>query len=193
MEKDLAVGPGESGLAAVLFDSPDLVNRFSSSNGAYIEMQGKIGYDTVPAFGIDAYKYYGGLIKELNKVIYGDPTSPDTYPGWRAAGTDIDIKESIIKRIYISLSVRVRTGIAFSDVRESIKAAVAGYVNNLDVGQSVALSKVIEAASKVNGVSSVVVTSPTYNVSSDSIKVGAQESALIVDPTFDVTVSILGT
>lgn len=188
----LAIGPGDGGLANVIVDSPNLMNRFSSSNAAYVEVQSKLGYDTVPAFGIDAYKSYGGLIKALNRVIYGDPTSPAEYPGVRAAGTSIDIREAIIKRIYISLSVRVRTGISFSDIRESIKSSVAGYVNNLNTGEQVALSKVVEAASKVNGVSSVVITSPTYDSSADQIPVGAQEKAKIVDPTFDVTVSILG-
>ena len=91
------------------------------------------------------------------------------------------------------MSVRVRTGISFSDIRESIKAAVAGYVNNLDTGEQVALSKVVEAASKVNGVSSVVITFPEYDIATDLIPVGAQEKASIIDPTFDVTVAILGT
>lgn len=189
----LAIGPGDSGLANVIVDSPNLMNRFSSSNAAYIEVQGKLGYDTVPSFGIDAYKSYGGLIKSLNRVIYGDPTSPAEYPGVRAAGTSIDIREAIIKRIYIALSVRVRTGISFNDIRESIKASVAGYVNNLGTGEQVALSKVVEAASKVNGVSSVVITSPAYNSGADRISIGAQEKPKIVDPSFDVTVSILST
>jgi len=188
----LAVGPAETGLANIIVDSPNLLNRFSSSNAAFIEAQGKIGYDTVPAFGIDAYKSFGGLIKALNRVIYGDPTSPAEFPGTRAAGTDIGIREAIIKRIKVSLGVRVRTGISFSDIRESIKAAVAGYVNNLGVGEQVAMSKILEAASKVGGVASVVITSPDYNVSADQIAVGAQERAQIIDPSFDVTISILG-
>ena len=189
----LAIGPGETGLANVIVDTPNLVNKISSSNAAFIEIQGKLGYDTVPAFGIDAYKHFGGLIKELNRVIYGDPTSPVEYPGVRAAGTSIGIREAIIKRIEIALSVRVRTGISFSDIRESIKAAVAGYVNNLGTGEQVALSKVVEAASKVNGVSSVVITFPDYDVATDQIAVGAQEKASIVNPTLDVTISIIDT
>jgi hypothetical protein len=188
-----AVGPSSASLATVAFDSPELMNKVSSSNGAFIEVQGKINYDTIPAFGIDAYKKYGGLLKELNRIIYGDPTSPVEYPGWRAAGTNIDIKESVIKRIYISLSIRVRTGLPFSQVREAVKASVAGYVRGLSVGESVALSKVVEAASKVNGVSSVVVTYPEYTSAMDQIQVSGQEKALIVNPTYDVTVSILST
>lgn len=192
-KKVFAVGPSSASLATVAFDSPELMNKVSSSNGAFIEVQGKINYDTIPAFGIDAYKKYGGLLKELNRIIYGDPTSPVEYPGWRAAGTNIDIRESVIKRIYISLSIRVRTGLPFSQVREAVKASVAGYVRGLSVGESVALSKVVEAASKVNGVSSVVVTYPEYTSAMDQIQVSGQEKALIVNPTYDVTVSILST
>lgn len=188
-----SVGPGASGLATVVVDSPDLINRITSSNAGFIEVQGKLTYDTVPSFGVDAYKHYRGLIEQLNKVIYGDPTDPINFEGIRAAGTDIDIKAAIIRRVILSISIRVRTGIPFSEVRESVKAAAAGYVNNLGTGEQVALSKVVEAVSKVNGVSSVVIAFPTYNSVEDQIAISPQEKALIQDPTNDVTVSILGT
>jgi hypothetical protein len=188
-----SIGPGASNLATIVVDSPNLMNRISSSNAAFIVSQGKVAYDTVPAFGIDAYKHYRGLIEQLNKVIYGDPTDPINFEGIRAAGTDIDIKAAIIRRVTLAISIRVRTGIPFSEVREAVKAAAAGYVNNLGTGDQVALSKVVEAVSKVNGVASVVITFPTYNSVEDQIPISPQEKALIIDPTNDVTVSILGT
>jgi hypothetical protein len=190
-KKILAAGPGSATTQSLVFDTPNLTGRFTSSNGAYVEAIGKLGYDTQAAFGIDAYKNYEGLVKAVNKVIYGDPTNPSQYPGVRAAGTSIDISPPLIRRITISLAVRLKTGIPFSSVRENIKAAAAGYVNSLGVGESVPLSKVIESVSKVQGITSVVITYPTYTSSADRIAVANNEKALVLDPTNDITVSVL--
>jgi uncharacterized phage protein gp47/JayE len=153
---------------------------------------GKMEMTTDPQYGLDAYKYFQGLIAAINKVVYGDPTSPITNPGVAAAGADIDIQASLIKRILLDLSVRVKTGIPFSAIRESIKAAAAGYVNSLTPGEYVAFSKIIEAVQKVTGVESVVVNFPTYTTTNDRIAVGPQERAFVIDPTNDITVAILG-
>jgi len=190
-KKILAAGPSSSTTQSLVFDTPNLTSRFTSSNGAYVEAIGKLGYDTQAAFGIDAYKNYEGLVKAVNKVIYGDPTNPSQYPGVRAAGTSIDISPPLIRRVNLSLAVRLKTGIPFSSVRENIKAAAAGFVNSLGVGESVPLSKVIESVSKVQGVTSVVITFPTYTSSADRIAVANNEKALVLDPTNDITVSVL--
>lgn len=187
----LSAGPSSATTQSIVFDTYDLTNRFTSSNGAFMTAMGKFGYDIQPAFGIDAYKNYEGLIKAVNRKVYGDPTSPDQYPGIRAAGTNVAISAPLIRRITVSLAVRLRTGIPFTSVRENIKAAAAGYINSLGVGDSVAMSKIIEAVSKVQGITSVVITSPAYNSTSDRIAVSNNEKALVLDPTNDVTVSVL--
>jgi hypothetical protein len=192
-KKIFALGPGAGDYLTIMTDSPNLMNKISSSLGAYLVAQGKLGFDTDINFGVDAYKYYKGLIAQLNKVIYGDPANVTTYPGVRAAGTDIDIKPAIIKRIKCGLAIRIRTGVPFSELRERVKGAVAGYVNKLGVGEQVSISKIVTAASSVNGVVSVAITSPTYDSSNDLIAISADEKAFIVDPTADVIVSILGT
>lgn len=186
------VGPVSDTTATVILNTPNLVNKFSSSNGAYIVAGGKLNLVTDPQYGLDAYKYFQGLIAAINRVVYGDPTGPIQYPGYAAAGADIDIQASIIKRILLDLSVRVKTGIPFSAIRESIKAAAAGYINSLGPGDYVAFSKIIEAVQKVNGVVSIVVNFPTYTATSDRIAVGPQERAFVIDPTNDITVAILG-
>ena len=192
-KKIIGVAPASDTLTAITLNTPNLINKFSSSNGAFATMQGKLEYTTLPQFGIDAYLNFGGLIKELNRVIYGDPTSAEAFPGIRAAGSNISISAAIIKRITIDMSIRVKTGIPFSEVREAAKGAAAGYINTLGTGQSISLSKVVEAVSKVGGITSVVITFPVYDISSDRIAVGSQEKALVGDPTNDITVSVLGT
>lgn len=186
-----AIGPASDTLAAVIVDTPELVNKISSSLGAGITAQGKLGFNQDINFGIDAYKYYIGLIKELNRIIYGDASDPINYPGVRAAGTDIDIKEGIIRRITASFSIRIKSGVPFTEIRDRVKSAVAGYVNSLGVGESVSISRMVAAANSIPGVVAVTVTFPQYSVGNDLISVSSFEKALVVDPTVDITVSVI--
>lgn len=192
------VGPSAGTDAAIIFDSPELTEKLTSSLGAQLIGQGKLGFDagivsetgTIHS-GIDAYKYYIGLIAELNKVIYGDPADRINYPGWRAAGTAIGIKPAILRRVKASFSIRTKSGVPFVEIRDRVKAAVAGYVNSLDVGESVSISRMVAAAGTIPGVVSVAVTFPTYDASNDLIAVAANEKAFVVDPTVDITISLI--
>jgi uncharacterized phage protein gp47/JayE len=192
------VGPGAGTDATVVLDSPELTEKLSSSLGAVLIGKSKLNFDagaTTSAAtihsGIDAYKYYVGLIAELNKVIYGDPSDRINYPGWRAAGTAIGIKPAIIRRVTASFSIRTKSGVPFTEIRDRVKSAVAGYVNGLDVGQSVSISRMVTAAGSIPGVVSVAVTYPTYDASNDLIPIAADERARVVDPTTDVTISLI--
>jgi|GEM_PF-5243026 len=192
-KKIVSVGPAEGDLANILVDSPELITRLSSSNGAYLTALNKLNYDTNIHHGIDGYQHYTGLMQEVNKVIYGDPTSSIQYPGVKAAGANVDIKPAIIKKITMSVSVRIKTDLSYSEVQDSVKAAIAGYIATLGVGESVSLSGVIATATNLEGVVSVVITDPTFALGSDLIKVNPDEKALVINPSTDITVTITGT
>lgn len=192
-KKILSVGPAEGNLANILVDSPELITRLSSSNAAYLTMLNKLNYDTDLHHGIDGYQHYTGLMQEVNKVVYGDPTSPIQYPGVKAAGANVDIKPAIIKKITMSVSVRIKSDLTYSEVQDSVKAAIAGYIATLGVGESVSLSGVIATATNLEGVISVVITDPTFALGSDLIKVNPDEKALVINPATDITVTITGT
>jgi hypothetical protein len=191
-KKIFSLGPNNSTDLGICTDSPELMDRFSSSLGSFLEAKGKLAFKESINFGIDGYKFYIGLIKELNRIIYGDPADPIRYQGVRAAGTTIDIDAALIKRIKLGLSVRIKTGVPFSELREKIKASVAGYVNNLGVGEAVSLSRVVAAANSIPGVVAVAITYPTYDAVNDVIVVGAEQKAFISDPTADIVVSVVG-
>ena len=193
LKRILSVVPAGEGLAQVIVDSPNLMSRINSSFGAALVMQNKLNYSSAIQYGADSYRSYNGLVKQLNKVIYGDPRNSTTYPGVRAAGADVDIKPAIVKRMRIALSVRIRSGVPFVELRDRIKASVAGYINSLGVGEQVSLSRVVDAAGKINGVLSVVILSPTYDINNDLIAVGQDQRAAVLDVINDITVSILGT
>jgi baseplate J-like protein len=190
-KKIFANGPGAGSLMNIVVDSPNLMNKITSSLGAQVTGTGKLGFNEQINFGIDAYRYYIGLIRELNKRIYGDPADPTNYPGVRAAGTAIGIKEAILRRIKASFSIRIKSGVPFTEIRERVKSAVAGYVNNLDVGESVSISRMIAAANTVPGVVSVAITFPAYSSAQDLITVATNEKAFVVDPTVDITISVI--
>jgi hypothetical protein len=191
LKRIVTIAPSDVGYANVIVDSFNLINKVSSSLGAAMVFQNKIAYNNAIAFGVDSYRYYGGLVEELNRVIYGDPTDPLNFPGIRAAGTNVDIKPALVKRITVALAVRLKSGVPFIELRDRIKASVAGYVNSLGVGDQVSLSSIVDAAGKINGVTSVVITSPTYDVTQDQIFVGSDMRAAVVNPTNDVVVASL--
>jgi hypothetical protein len=173
-------------------DTPNLITKLSSSLGAYLTGQGKLDFTTNINFGIDSYKYYGGLIKALNQVIYGDPTQPLVYPGIRAAGTNVGIIPALLFRILIGIAVRVQNGVPFDEVTSQIQASISGYINSLAPGAPVSLSLVITAAQTVPGVTSAAISYPTYNAANDQIAVGANQRAAIINSQTDIAVSQIG-
>ena len=54
-----------------------------------------------------------GLIEEANRIIYGDPTDPVTFPGVSAAGSDIFIQEPLALVVNLAIDVRLQTGVSF--------------------------------------------------------------------------------
>jgi hypothetical protein len=103
------------------------------------------------------------------------------------------VTPSLIQRIYIDLAIRVLANTpSTQDLINNVQAAVAGYINTLPVGTPVSLSEVISVAQAVSGVVSVAISYPTYSATSDQIPVSAQQTPYVVNPTTDITVSIIG-
>lgn len=192
-KKIVSIGPEDGGLANILVDSPELISKLSSSNSAYLTMLNKLNFNTNIKYGIDGYQHYTGLMQEVNKVVYGDPTLTIQYPGVKAAGANVDIKPALIKKITMSVSVRIKTDLTYTEIQDSVKAAISGYIASLGVGESISLSGVIATATNLEGIISVVITDPTFALGSDLIKVNPDEKALVINPATDITVTITGT
>merc|ERR1712146_366495 len=139
--------------------------------------------------GLDSYRYHTGLIAESNKIVYGEPRDTITYPGVSAAGAEIFIEEPLIKRISISLSIRVKTGIPFAKIIEQARNAVSSLINSNDIGQPIAISSIVSAVGAISGVQVVAVDSPQYDSNNDVISVQPSEKALILDAVNDIIVS----
>lgn len=160
--------------------------------GTTITAMERLGFSADLIEGMDGYKYSTGLIREANKVVYGDERDPIVYPGIAAAGANINIQGPLVKRVSVSLELRVRTGLSKLDIANKVRSAVAAAINKIGVGESIAISDVVSAAGGVNGVTAVTVTSPEYATGHDLISVQAHEKPMVLDSNQDVLVAFVG-
>lgn len=188
----IGVSPTNTANYEVVFSTSDLATKMSSSAGTSIQPLDKLAFPTGLISGADAYSYATGLIGEVTKVIYGDPTNPSVYPGVVAAGAQVNISGPLVRRIQVGLAIRVRTGGTPDDVIDRVKSAVASAINSFDIGVSVPIASIVSAAWAVDGVAAVTILSPTYSSGNDLISVQANEKPRVLDLDQDILVSVVG-
>ena len=188
-----ATQPGSMNQNYVTFDTNAQYDKINSSSGVTMTSLNKLNFNTALEIGLDSYRYATGLIGEANRIIYGDPRNPATYPGVGAAGADIFVNAPNTLRVQVSLAIRLLTGVPFVQIAATVQSTVGSLINGNPVGQSIAIGDIIAAAQAVPGVLSVAVSSPLYNVNNDLIVVQPSEKTRVIDPTTDVIVSQIGT
>lgn len=170
-----------------------LYSSIGASVGSVMTSLDKLNFPIDIAPGHDAYQYNVGLIGEANKVVQGDPSDTDTFPGIASDGSRIDISGPLVKRIKVALQLRVRsTGVTNSDVADRVRSAVATVINQSPIGQPIALSSIVAAAERVVGVFSAAILSPIYNVANDLINVQPYEKALVISLDDDIQITFSG-
>jgi hypothetical protein len=184
--------PSPLGLAVGANSHPYYVIPWSQANGTVITALDKLGFDQSLTIGNDAYRYNTGLIAECKRVIYGDDADPDNYPGYAANGASIVISGPTIKRIQVTLSVRLQSNITNDDIAGQIASAVAAIINGSPVGVNLPISNIITAAQSVDGVQAVSIISPTYDAVNDQILVRGQEKPLVINIEQDIKVIFAG-
>ena len=184
--------PGIPGYGSIILKQsiPQLVGKISQQNGFVATAQNKLNFSEDVIFGINGYSTFAGLIKAATLEVFGDETEPDLFPGLISPGSYLEILPPIIKRVIVSLSVRLVTGLTLNDVESNIQNAIVGLINVLKIGQSLPLSDIITTVNTINGVQSVVITFPTYSSTSDSITVTSKEKLLVLSNN-DISVSLL--
>ncbi|MCX9024617.1 MAG: baseplate J/gp47 family protein [Candidatus Methanoperedens sp.] len=187
-----AAQPGAPLRNELLFDTNNQYEKINESAGVQMTSLGKLNFSTVLRNGLDSYRYNTGLIAEANRIVYGDPRDPVTYPGVGAAGADIFIREPLDKRIQVSVDIRLLTGAPFNTVSQQVRSSVAALINSNDVGVSIDISSIISAARAVPGVQSVAIDSPQFDSTHDLIFLAPGEKARIIDPTLDISVNQIG-
>ena len=109
------------------------------------------------AAGIDGYRYFTGLMQEVQTTIDG-VDGDDTKQGIRAAGVQVEVIEPIKIPITVGVTVTPSSGITLAAITNEIKTAVSNYINTLPVGGDVIESDITTAIKAVGGVFDIQVT-----------------------------------
>lgn len=185
--------PGTATRTLVTFDTNAQYDKINESAGVQLTSLNKLNFSTVIKNGLDSYRYNTGLIAEANRIVYGDPRDPSTYPGVGAAGADIFIREPLALRVQVALDIRLNTGVPFAQTVQQVQNAVSSLVGSNPVGQSIAISSIISVVGAIPGILAVSISSPIYSINDDLIILTPGQKAFILDPTTDISVSQIGT
>lgn len=187
----VASQPGTANRELIVFDTTNQYEKINQSADVEISSLNKLAFNTSIKQGLDSYKYNTGLIREANRIVYGDPRDNVTYPGVGAAGANIFIKAPLVFRVQVAVDVRLQTGVPFSSIVDQVRSNVSSLINSNGVGQSIAISDIVAAVTVIPGVISVAISSPRYDSTHDLIPLAASEKAYISDPSQDVSVALI--
>lgn len=187
-----AVDPRAGGQTAIKLRGAEHGALLGEGFGTVLSAMDKLSFPTALAQGADGYRYNTGLIGEVNRVIYGDPRDPATYPGVAGAGVKVNLAGPLVRRVTVSLGIRLRLGVSPTDAIRQVRAAVSGAINDTGIGRSIPISSLVAAAMQTTGVLAVSVLSPVYSSSNDLIPIQPDEKPLVLDAEQDISVSIVG-
>lgn len=176
----------------LVFEDAANYTLISSNFGSVVKALDKLAFPLGTFTGTDGYAHSVGLVGEATRVLYGDPRDPSTYPGYVSSGTTVTVSGPIIRRIQVSLAIRLRGGIPATAIFDSVRSLVASVVNNSKIGQSIPLSDIVNAAGSVNGVLSVSIVSPFYGPGNDVIALQPYEKPMVLNVNNDIQVSQVG-
>lgn len=185
--------PGAPTRNQLVFDTNNQYEKINNASEVQMVSLNKMNFSTVIRAGLDSYRFNTGLIAEANRIIYGDPRDPITYPGVGAAGAVIFTRGPLSRRIQVSLDIRLNTGVPFVTTAQTVRTVVSALISSNPIGQPIAISAIVAVVSAISGVRAVAVSSPLYDANDDLIFIAPSEKAFIVDPTLDISVSQIGT
>jgi hypothetical protein len=183
--------PDNSTRNLVVLDTTAQYEKINPIGGVDMVSLSKLDFATPIEVGLDAYSYNTGLIREANRIIYGDPRDPITYPGVGASGADNYTREPLVLRVTMTIEVRLQTGAPFTSISQQIQSSVASLINSNPVGVSIDFSSIVSAARAIPGITSVVISSPLYSPTDDLIVVQPSEKTRVIDQSTDIAVSLL--
>ena len=188
----IAVNPTNPKQADIIFEGIEQTNKINNVGGVNLSIQNRFSYPTTLQSGLDGYRFHTGLVGLANRIVYGDPRDRSTFPGVAAAGAEINIEGPLVRRIQLSLVVRVNTGVPFSNVVDQIRSEISALINASPIGSFIAISDILNAASSVPGVTAVSINIPNFTVTEDVIIINQKEKPLIFNPVTDILVSQVG-
>jgi hypothetical protein len=157
----------------------------SEGSDGYIQVSGgkandKLNFSTDIFRGLQAYNYYTGLLAVVHKTIYGDDQDLVSYPGVGAAGIQFQVLAPTVKEISVNIDISLEEGISLASLENSIKSAISGYINNLEVGDDVIIENIRAAVIGIRGVKDVVLNSPEVNIAIADNELARTRDSLII-------------
>lgn len=128
-----------------------------------------------------SYTRFTGLIAEVQKVLDGDEPDATNYPGFDAAGSEIQVLAPTVLQQDFECTIAIAETAAASTVQAEVKDRVARYYNTLPIGADVVWAALIAIVKDTPGVLDVVLTVPPANQ-----PIADDEVARIVSTNIDV-------
>lgn len=185
-KKILGISPNSSDGTLTDIKLQGDITGISVDVGSVISSLNKLEFPSGKYIGRDGYRYNVGLVGECNKVIYGDESDPQTYPGVVSNGASVLTDGPVIKRAKVTLAAKI-TGDPNEDIADKIRSVVAGYINSCPHGQNIPYSKISEAAQRVDR----VISAKALN-NQDEILVSSQEKLMVLNLRADISVVFYG-
>ena len=186
---NISEDPTSNLTCALTFDTSNNYEKINDVGAVQLTAMSKLSFPEQTSVGTDSYSYNTGLIGEANRIVYGDPRNSSTYPGVAAAGAEIYIKEPLIRRVQVSIDVRINTGVPFTRIVESVRDNVFSLINSSPIGVPIPISRIIASVTTISGVSSVAISSPLYNSLNDTINIKSAEKPMVLNISTDILVS----
>lgn len=124
----------------------------------------EMNFSIVERLGVSGYQYWSGLMQLAQWIVDGRTDDQENFPGFRAAGVQVDILEPVSREVTVIADVTTDEGITLASLNDEIKSEVSAYINGLGVGDDVIVSEIICVIKDVGGVFDVDVTTPASNI-----------------------------
>jgi len=160
-----------AGVSRLTVDGAADMGNFTTAQNATITRRNILDFSSSIVAGVDAYKYYTGLLSRVQSTV--DGLEEDiSFPGIRAAGVQIEVVAPTVQKLQFEVDITLNEGISLSTVIDDVKNAVSSYINATKVGEDIVLSEVIKRVKSIAGIADVSITIPTDNIAIADGEVG---------------------
>lgn len=111
-----------------------------------------------------SYTPFTNLIPHVQKLVDGDANDRANYPGYRAAGTRVQVLSPTIVSISVEAVITVLEGADITTAISECQRLVVDYINTVGISGDIIRNEIIDIIMGVTGVSDVDVIAPASNI-----------------------------
>jgi len=101
---------------------------------------------------VEPYQVYTGPIAEIQSLIEGDPSNPESSGGWRAGGTRIQVRAPETLFLDLDIQVFIEGGLDFSLMEADISEQITAFTSELKTGAPLFNASIVEIVMILEGV-----------------------------------------